>query len=142
MGEEQRDESATDEGSFSSEEKLQAGIFTSIAAFFRSLARAAGLSSRSGKWFVERTIPGLDEKERRKEGKIEVRPFVSAPASVSVSYGMTVNMGNFESARVDIFASLPCYPEEMGKAQEWVSKFVGEKVEAERDFLKKLLKDD
>ena len=44
---------------------------------------------------------------------IKIRPFKSAPAQVSLSVGETINMGNYESARVDVGLQLPVYPEEV-----------------------------
>jgi hypothetical protein len=44
---------------------------------------------------------------------IEIRPFATVPAKVSVSLGRTVNLGNYESAKVNVLFELPCYREEV-----------------------------
>lgn len=53
------------------------------------------------------------------------------PAQVHVTYGLTINLRNFESARVDVGITVPCRPDEaaqtLKKAQEWV----GERVKNE-----------
>ncbi len=53
----------------------------------------------------------MSEKEDRE--RIKIRPFVSATASVGVKYGMTINLGDYSSARIDVMVNSPCYPEEM-----------------------------
>lgn len=55
-----------------------------------------------------------DEKARTE--RIAVRKFVTEPAYVRVNHGLTQNMGNYESLRVDVAITLPCYAEEISKA--------------------------
>jgi hypothetical protein len=68
----------------------------------------------------------LSNKEETESERIYVRPFETNPANISVKAGATVNLGNYESARVDIMLSIPCYVEEIDdifpKAKEWVDK--------------------
>lgn len=45
--------------------------------------------------------------------RIKVRPFATEPASVRVSLGRTINLGNYEFLRVDVAFEVPCYKEEM-----------------------------
>lgn len=52
-------------------------------------------------------------KDETKPVALEVRKFETEPAYVRVSAGMTKNMGNYESLRVDIAISMPCYEEEI-----------------------------
>lgn len=49
---------------------------------------------------------------------LEVATFAEGthPAFVRASTGLTINLGNFESARVDVSVTLPCYPEEVREA--------------------------
>jgi hypothetical protein len=49
-----------------------------------------------------------------------------AVARVEVGIGVTVNIGNFESLRVDVRVSVPCLPAEVDEAYQQAS----EKVEA------------
>ena len=46
------------------------------------------------------------------EETIQIRPFATDPAKVRVGRGVTINMGNFESARIDISIEMPCYVED------------------------------
>ena len=43
---------------------------------------------------------------------ISIRPFATEPAHVGVKFGRTINLGNYESARVDVSFDMPCYAEE------------------------------
>lgn len=56
--------------------------------------------------------------DHTEEHMIEVAPFADAvvPARVRCALGLTINLGNFESARVDASIELPCYAEEQQQA--------------------------
>lgn len=62
---------------------------------------------------------------------LSVRTFVTQPAIVELGYGLTVNIGNYESARVDVKLSVPCYREESDAAYEWARTWVEERVRKE-----------
>ena len=62
--------------------------------------------SKDAYFEVRRTVVG---KETVENDRIRIRPFVTTPANVSVKGGATVNLGNYESARVDVMLSCPCY---------------------------------
>ena len=62
---------------------------------------------------------------------LEVRSFVTAPAEVGVTFGLTVNLGNFKSARVDVSLKLPCYVEEADAAYDHAEQWVQERVKRE-----------
>lgn len=49
-----------------------------------------------------------DEKETI---ETDVHMFITEPAYVRINAGVTKNMGNFESLRVDVSISTPCYRE-------------------------------
>lgn len=70
-----------------------------------------------------------------KDEKIEFEPveIAGTPETVSVSMGLTMNLGNFESARIDVFRSMPIVPsnENANTAFEEIKKWVGEKLQAE-----------
>ena len=59
---------------------------------------------------VSTTVFNQETEERK---HIEIRPFATTPAIVQVKLGRTVNLGNYESARVDVSIELPCYREEV-----------------------------
>lgn len=67
---------------------------------------------------------------------LEVHQFVTEPAKVGVNMGLTLNLGNFESARIDVSISVPCYREETDEAyryaREWVETRLGEEVQSVR----------
>lgn len=57
-------------------------------------------------------------------GHIEIRPFVTVPAKVGVSLGRTINLGNYESARISVTMEVPCYREEMIRLYPKIFKHV------------------
>ena len=67
---------------------------------------------------------------------LEVREFITAHARVSVEFGMTLNLSNFESARVSVQVSLPCYAEEVEAAYGQARKWVEDKMNAEVDSIR------
>lgn len=71
--------------------------------------------------------------EHEKLHTIKVRKFVTEPAYVRVNAGVTKNMGNYESLRLDVSLSVPCYVEEMGEVVEGISGRVSEYLEEELD---------
>lgn len=81
---------------------------------------------------VRKTILG---KEQVDTGRIRIRPFVTTPANVSVKAGATVNLGNYESARVDVMLSVPCYIEEIDEVYEQTKDWVDRMVKKEYDEL-------
>lgn len=65
------------------------------------------------------------------ETEMNVTRFITAPAMVGCELGSTVNMGNYESARVAISITVPCYREEVEAAYLWAQKFAEERFKAE-----------
>jgi hypothetical protein len=51
------------------------------------------------------------------ENMIQVDCFETTPAEVEAKMGLTINLGNYESLRVDVGVKMPCYKEEIEKAQ-------------------------
>lgn len=60
------------------------------------------------------------------------------PATVGVTMGLTINMGNYEFAKIDVTCSVPCMREEMGEAHSWVSSFAEERLQKEVDEIRAL----
>lgn len=82
---------------------------------------------------VSRTVGRKDKgKTTSSEEMIEVQKFETNPATVSCALGMTLNLGNYESAKIEVFVSLPCYKEEIDEAFEtakgWCEKKVTEQI--------------
>lgn len=55
---------------------------------------------------------------------VAVHRFVTEPARVSVEMGMTVNLSNYESARIAVALHVPCYFEEHEQAYEYAKNWV------------------
>lgn len=92
----------------------------------------------SPKIWVERTFPTGSQFE---EQNLEARVFATTPAMVSAKIGRTVNTGDYESIRIEVGVSLPCYAEEVEQgittASEMVGKFVADEEAAVRQMLAK-----
>jgi hypothetical protein len=76
-----------------------------------------------------RGVPPLETEEIDSERS--VHKFVTEPARVRRAYGVTINLGNYESARVDVDITLPCYAEEVRDADELVMQLCEERLEEE-----------
>ena len=72
----------------------------------------------------EGAIQGTDE-------VIAIHKFISEPARVEVSLGLTLNLGNFESARLSVGVTVPCYKEETDAAFEFAKEWVASRVATE-----------
>lgn len=53
------------------------------------------------------------------------------PAFVKVGAGLTINMQNYESLRLDCAVTLPCLPTELEEAYEIASQFVADRLAEE-----------
>jgi len=66
---------------------------------------------------------------------IDVCRFNGPVAKVGSSAGLTVNLGNWESARVDSWVEFPCYPEEAKGMSLFASRFVSDRIDEALDDL-------
>jgi hypothetical protein len=48
--------------------------------------------------------------------------------SINVVGGRTLNLGNYESARVDVHVTVPCDPETLNEAFEFASEWISGKI--------------
>ena len=104
------------------------------------VARAAGLIIKEDTWEVERTVE-INRNvtiEKEESGRIPIRPFVVPPEVVGVSYGVTVNLGNFNFGRASVWRSRPCYTAEVEECYRLVSEWAGEKITEEQEALRRL----
>ena len=62
---------------------------------------------------------------------INIRPFGTEPAHVSVKLGRTINLGNYESAKIDVMVDIPCYREEVKDVYQDVLNYVEEVLSKE-----------
>ena len=73
-----------------------------------------------------------------KDEEIAVRTFVTNPAMVEIGYGLTLNIRNYESARIDVRVSLPCYVEETDQAFAFAKKWTEERIQTEVKEIRKI----
>jgi hypothetical protein len=66
-----------------------------------------------------------------KEETVLVHDFKGPVARVRRGYGLTMNLGNYESARFDVVLEVPCYVEDIDAADEFAKKWVEKRCEAE-----------
>lgn len=106
-------------------------------------AAARGQSVRSeeeeiGKGYVSTSIKDRSGPYHEEHKEVEVsrtRFSVENPAAfIRVGAGLTINMDNFESLRIDCAVTLPCLPTGAGmqKAYETASNFVADKIAEEQ----------
>ncbi len=64
---------------------------------------------------VSRTIKKGEDSTKSSESSesIAVHRFETSPAEVTVDYSLTVNLGNYESAKIGVIVTVPCYKEEI-----------------------------
>lgn len=63
-----------------------------------------------------------------------VNPAVFSTMQISVGGGRTLNLGNYESARIDVCVVVPCTKESLEESYEWASTWVSEKlIQAEKE---------
>jgi hypothetical protein len=60
---------------------------------------------------------------------LEVHTFAVEPAKVTFEAGATINMGNYESVRLTVGVSIPCYLEELSDALVHARDFVEKELE-------------
>jgi len=78
----------------------------------RAKARTPKILGSDGVLTVRRTVFGQESEEQR---PLQIRPFVAdaAPGAVTVRLSRTVNLGNYNSARVEVGMTVPGYREEL-----------------------------
>ena len=64
--------------------------------------------------------------------------FEGPNATISVDFSRTIKTGDFENVKIGFFASMPCYPEELDAAHDFLERKVGEWMKKETaPFLRK-----
>lgn len=61
----------------------------------------------------------------------EIHKFTTDPAYVRVNAGVTKNMGSYESLRIDVSVSMPCYKEQVDRTYEELSERVYKMLDEE-----------
>lgn len=72
------------------------------------------------------------ETDREFEVLQEIFSEESPPAYVKAGAGLTLNLGNYESLRVDCSVSIPCSPTRIQEAYDIASQFVSDKINEEQ----------
>jgi hypothetical protein len=76
---------------------------------------------------------GKDTTEENETIEKDVHLFITDPAYIRVNAGVTKNMGNFESLRVDVSITMPCYREAVEEVFEVLSDKVATLLDNEVD---------
>lgn len=97
----------------------------------RRVRRQRPIDARTGESVLVVTASGfgIDTKERR--DVIDVSQFATEPAYIRVSAGVTKKLADYESLRVDVALSVPCYVEEMDSMYDKVAAKVSDLLTAE-----------
>lgn len=77
------------------------------------------------------TSKGELVREASAEEVVEVSRFETMPAIVRRGYSLTMNLGNYESAKVDVGIEVPCYLEDVEAADEWAKRWVELRIRQE-----------
>lgn len=93
------------------------------------------LGNQEGTILVNRTWP-----PNQRQIKIQVKPFVTDVAKVSVGKGLTINAGNYNSIRVDVMVSLPCYIEEINETYQYAKQLAETWIKNESTYINEELK--
>jgi hypothetical protein len=101
----------------------------------RKIAENSSLLQSKATISVKKTQLGRVLADSEKEEVISVRKFETEPATVSVSVGVTRNMGNFESLRLNIGVTIPCYLEEITEVEKQATDWVDDKIASKLDEL-------
>jgi len=103
--------------------------------------KAEGVAPGDAYLWVVRTVTRLrsggkgvednPDEENIEDNMIRVGLFKTVPARVMVTKGLTLNLGNYESARVTVGFESPCYPEEVKEVEVCLNEFVEERLKKE-----------
>lgn len=81
----------------------------------------------SGRWTKNKKVL----REVDNEEVIEVHKFETPVATVDRGYGLTVALGKFEFARVDVRLTVPCHTEDIDVADEYARDWCEKRIERE-----------
>lgn len=79
----------------------------------------------------------LTEVQRDDQERVRVQLFETDPGFVTVGGGVTRNLGDFNSAKVEVRVSLPCYPEasEVERCYQVASATVDDMIRRELELV-------
>ena len=81
---------------------------------------------------VEKKLPKEEYKLQTSDVE-DVAPglFHTNGMKVTIEGGTTVNLGNYESARIGVSITVPCSPDSLNEAYEFGLAWVGERIQKE-----------
>ena len=94
------------------------------------LAATQGYVTRQFKFQKTEGVPQNDEEV------IAIHRFATEPARVEVNLGLTLNLGNYESAKLTVGVTVPCYKEETEGAFVWAREWIEKKIQTEVDSIR------
>lgn len=105
---------------------------TAIRARTRENARPLELEVAEGTVLVRRAAYGQEVETKE---ALRVPIFHTTPARVRVTGSITRNLGDYNSARVEVMVEIPCYPEksEIDRAYAFASEVVDQYIPVELD---------
>lgn len=68
------------------------------------------------------------------------KPIVGSAAVVGTTRGLTLNIGDYEFARIDVTLNVPCNPDEVDTTYENVEAWVDAKIETQRKSIRQATK--
>ena len=86
----------------------------------------ASVSTEEATATVTASGVGIEEEKRK---VLSVRKFVTDPAFVRVGAGVTKRTGDFESLRIDVAITVPCYVEEIETVQKRTESLVADMLD-------------
>ena len=104
-----------------------------MAAPKRSRSRKKAATTRTVEGTKKVWVTPFKNAEEEESVEIDVHVFDTDPAFVRVAAGQTINLGEYESLRVDVAITMPCYKEQVNETQtecaEWVAERLGNEVD-------------
>ena len=91
--------------------------------------KATEQQSAQSRMVVNRKIYGAEEPAETIEGEVEL--FATTPAQVTIGAGVTKNTGNYESLRLEVRLTVPCYKEDLDQTADNTAAIVSERLNAE-----------
>lgn len=86
---------------------------------------------------TQRTLSGKKQPVEVENTNLGIHVFLTEPAVVSLEYGVTINMGNYESCRLVVGIRMPCYKENVEPAYAAASAWVEGKIKEQIVDIKK-----
>lgn len=77
-----------------------------------------------------------DTKIKDKEYGLPLPPQEEPYATVGIKAGCTINLGNFNSGRVDVSLFYPCQPDKVNETYESVKEWIDERLSQEYSELR------